>query len=287
MIHPVAARIQALTGRRVTATQPLSCRSVGSGGSVGQVLLAELENGGRLVAKLGPGMEPEGWMLRYLASHTRLPVPHLVHDDDDLLLMDHVASGDPLSPAAQAHAAELLAGLHAHSWHSFGMERDTVIGGLTQSNPPTATWRDFFRDHRLLDMAAQAHQAGRLPDATRARIDDLAGRLDRWIEEPAQPALLHGDAWTGNLLVRGGRIAAFVDPALSYGHPEMELAFGTLFGTFGDAFFRRYGELAPIAPGFWEERRELYLLYPLLVHVRLFGGSYLQGVEGILDRFGV
>jgi fructosamine-3-kinase len=59
-----------------------------------------------------------------------------------------------------------------------------------------------------------------------------------------------------------------------------------LFGTFGDPFFRRYGELRPIAPGFFEERRDLYNLYPLLVHVRLFGGGYVGSVEGIVRRFG-
>ncbi|MFQ5972407.1 MAG: fructosamine kinase family protein, partial [Alphaproteobacteria bacterium] len=34
-------------------------------------------------------------------------------------------------------------------------------------------------------------------------------------------------------------------------------------------------------------RRDLYNLYPLLVHVRLFGAAYLAGIEGTLDRLGV
>jgi fructosamine-3-kinase len=111
-----------------------------------------------------------------------------------------------------------------------------------------------------------------------ARVEKLCGQLDRWITAPDAPRLIHGDMWTGNVLVKGGRIAAFVDPALYYADPEIELAFATLFGTFGDSFFRRYGELRPIRPGFFEARRGLYNLYPLLVHVRLFGGSYLQDV---------
>jgi fructosamine-3-kinase len=32
-------------------------------------------------------------------------------------------------------------------------------------------------------------------------------------------------------------------------------------------------------------RRDLYNLYPLLVHVRLFGGHYVGQVERILARF--
>lgn len=274
-----AVLVERFTGRKVAGMRALG------GGCVGQVLLVSLADGGRVVAKLGPGLAPEAWMLRYLARHSRLPVPHLVHGDDQILLMDYVEAGDSLTPAAEAHAAELLAALHANSWHSFGLDRDTVIGGLPQINTPKARWLDFFRDNRLLAMAEQARLAGMLPAATMARIESLAGRLGRWLEEPAQPALLHGDAWTGNVLVRGDRVAAFIDPAISYGHPEIELAFGTMFGTFNEPFFRRYEEISPLAPGFWEERRELYLLYPLLVHTRLFGGSYLAGIDRIVDRF--
>ncbi|CAA7618564.1 Fructosamine kinase [Magnetospirillum sp. LM-5] len=275
----VPALVERFTGRKVDAMAPLS------GGSVGRVLLIQLAGNGRVVAKLGPGLEPEGWMVRQLACKSRLPLPTIIHADDDLLLMEHVACGDALTGAAQMHAAELLADLHGTSWHSFGLERDTVIGGLPQVNTATHRWLDFFRDHRLLAMARMALDSGRLPAETMHRIEILAARLPSWVEEPAQPALLHGDCWSGNILVKDGRIAAFIDPAIYYGHPEIELAFGTMFGTFDESFFRRYGEIRPIAPGFWEERRELYLLYPLLVHVRLFGGSYLDGIGRVLDRF--
>lgn len=143
----LAARIAGLTGCRVTATRPLA------GGCVGQVLLVELDQGGRVVAKLGPGLEPEGWMLRTLATQSHLPVPHLVHDDDTLLLMEYVPADGGFDARAQEHAADLLAALHGISWHSFGLERDTVIGGLPQPNQPEARWLDFFRDRRLLAMA--------------------------------------------------------------------------------------------------------------------------------------
>ena len=110
--------------------------------------------------------------------------------------------------------------------------------------------------------------------------------LDRWLVEPARPSLIHGDMWGGNVLARGGRIAGFVDPAIYYADPEIELAFSTLFSTFSDAFFERYGALRPLRPGFFEQRRDLYNLYPLLVHSRLFGGPYPDAVARTLDRFG-
>ena len=75
-------------------------------------------------------------------------------------------------------------------------------------------------------------------------------------------------------------------PAIYFADAEIELAFATLFNTFGDSFFARYSERRPLRPGFFEERRDLYNLYPLLVHVRLFGGGYVGAVERILDRFG-
>ena len=85
-------------------------------------------------------------------------------------------------------------------------------------------------------------------------------------------------------LHRDGRVAAFIDPATHYAHPEVELAFSTLFGTFGRAFFDRYAQLRPIEPGFFERRRDVYNLYPLLVHAILFGGGYGRQVEAIAVR---
>ena len=136
-------------------------------------------------------------------------------------------------------------------------------------------------------MAEVAYQAGRLSALLRSRIDKLAAKLDQYIQEPAQPALIHGDLWTTNILAKDGCIEGFIDPAIYYGHPEIELAYTTLFNTFGEPFLRRYNAVRPIAAGFLEERRDLYNLYPLLVHVRLFGGSYSTSVDRILRQYGV
>ena len=84
------------------------------------------------------------------------------------------------------------------------------------------------------------------------------------------------------MLVRGHRIAGFVDPAIYCGHPEIELAFTTMFGTFGPAFFEAYEALLPLEPGFHELRSGLYKLYPTLVHVRLFGSAYVPPIERTL-----
>ncbi len=136
-------------------------------------------------------------------------------------------------------------------------------------------------------MARGALAAGRLPPALMARIEAAAGRLEHWLDEPPQPSLIHGDLWAGNVLCREGRIAAFIDPAIHFADAEIELAFATLFGSFGDPFFDAYGARRPLRPGFLEIRRDVYNLFPLLVHVRLFGDAYLPAVGRILDRLGV
>ena len=277
-------RIEAALGQRPHRLGPLS------GGCVSQVWRVDLAAGDRLVAKEaapGANLETEAWMLAYLAGNTGLPVPTVVHADPDLLLMTYIDNDGRLDREAQAHAADLIADLHGHAADAYGLERDTLIGPLHQPNPWTADWVAFFRDQRLLYMARCCREAGRLRNETFGRIESLAGRLDELLPSPAGPALIHGDLWGGNVLTAAGRIAGFIDPAIYVADPEIELAFSTLFGTFGDAFFARYREHRPIADGFFETRRPLYNLYPLLVHVRLFGGSYVAQVEAVLDRLGI
>ena len=275
--------IERAAGKKLRGVRALS------GGSVAEVLLLDLGNGARLVAKLGhPGssLRLEAWMLEYLARESRLPVPSVVHASDELLLLEYIESGDALDGRAERNAAELLAALHNISARQFGLERDTVIGGLPQPNPQSPSWIPFFRDHRLLYMARAAREDGKAGAALLARIEKLAGRLDEYLLEPERPSLIHGDMWGGNVLCRNGAVAGFVDPAIYYADAEIELAFSTLFSTFGDAFFSRYRELRGIRPGFFETRVPLYNLYPLLVHVRLFGGGYVAQVERTLTRFG-
>jgi len=278
-----AARIEAAIGRRPLRLSPLS------GGCIAEIYRADFANGERLVAKLAGAegdLALEAYMLGYLREHSALPVPAVIHSAADLLIIDYIETSGSLTAGAERHAAELLAALHDVSAPKFGHERDTLIGPLHQPNAQSPSWREFFRDRRLLPMARVALEAGRLPGATMARIETLAGRLDEWIEEPAASSLIHGDMWGGNVLVRDGRIAGFVDPAIYYADAEIELAFSTLFSTFGAPFFERYGEIRPIRPGFFETRCALYNLYPLLVHVRLFGGGYLGGVEATLTKLG-
>lgn len=275
--------IEAVTGARPTAAGAMG------GGCIGDVYKVSLSDGDTVVAKVGEagsGLQLEGFMLRYLAQHSALPVPTVLHADDDLLLMTYIDAQGRLDGRAQAHAADLVAALHAVTADKFGFACDTVIGGLHQPNTWEDDWLIFFRDHRLLYMGREALDAGRLPSNTLHKLERFSAHLDRWLPATESASLIHGDMWTGNVLSGQGRIVGFIDPAIYYADPEIELAFTTLFGTFDNAFFNRYREHRPLQPGFFEERIDIYNLYPLLVHVRLFGGGYVGSVERTLAKFG-
>ncbi len=275
------AIVEAKTGSHVVRISALA------GGDIASVARVDLADGTSVVAKTGGGgqLDLEGFMLGYLAATGTIPVPQVVHAEPDMLVMALIETAGGIDRAAQTHAADLLAGLHAVTGPRFGFERDTLIGPLDQPNPEMSSWCEFFRDHRLFYMGGLAHEAGQLPSTTFRRLRAFCDRLDRHIGEPARPSLIHGDMWGGNVLTCRGRVSAFIDPAIYFADPEIELAFSTLFNTFGDTFFQRYAEHHPIAPGFFEERRDIYNLYPLLVHTRLFGGGYVGSVDRILRRF--
>ena len=283
----VKDRPEAALGVRVIALAPMP---VGFGLAGYK---CDLADGRRLAVKAVQGsaradLTLEAFMLGELAKKSSLPVPEVHVAEPDLLAMDFIETdGGGITPGVERHAAELIAALHATPRPFFGYERDTLIGPLPQPNPRSERWVPFFAEHRLLAMARAAEGEGALPAKLLIRLERLAERLPDYLTEPAHPSLLHGDLWTGNVLVRGNRVAGFVDPAIYCGHPEIELAFTTLFGTFGATFFETYGKLAPLDREFHAIRCALYKLYPTLVHVRLFGSAYIPPIEQTLSRVGL
>lgn len=280
-------RLKIALGSSVVEMSPLP---VGFGLTGRKVILAD----GRCLAVKAcdrgshTSLEIEAFMLGELERLSELPVPHVHFAGPNLLVMDLIETdGAPITLKVERHAAELIAQLHAVPRASFGYARDTLIGPLAQPNAESPRWIPFFREHRLMYMARAAQHEGQLPLALLMRLERLSERLEDYLFEPPFPSLLHGDLWTGNVLVRGNRIAGFIDPAISCGHPEIELAFTTLFGTFGRAFFDAYAALQPLEPGFHATRLSLYNLYPTLVHLRLFGAGYLAGIEQALAKLGL
>jgi hypothetical protein len=153
----LSTKIAEIKDRDVDQIAPLT------GGCVGELFRIWLADGESVVAKTGqPGdpLDVEGWMLEYLGEHSTLPVPEVYLSRDSLLVMSYIDGEDALSTASEIHAAELLAALHDVTADDFGLDRDTVIGGIHQPNGLFPSWVEFFRDKRMLYMADEAERAG-------------------------------------------------------------------------------------------------------------------------------
>lgn len=263
-----------------------------SGGCVADVRLGELAGGGRFVVKAGSAgskLDVEGWMLGVLGERSSLPVPGVRHASDALLVIEHIEHDGVGGGSGEEHAAELLAELHSiePACGRYGLERETLIGPLDQANGWMDDWAGFFADRRLRAMGAEAARAGRIDAGLARRVEAAADRAGEIIGEPGRSGLIHGDVWSGNVLFDGGRVAGLIDPSVYYADPEIELAFIALFSTFGERFFASYARRREIRAGFFERRCGFYTLYPLLVHARLFGGSYAGAVARTLSGLGL
>ncbi|MCC5944031.1 MAG: fructosamine kinase family protein [Bernardetiaceae bacterium] len=176
-----------------------------------------------------------------------------------------------------------LAALHRHTSKNFGLTEDNYIGALEQQNNPSTNWHEFFIEKRLRPQAGLAYYNGLISLELLKRFDLLYDKIPQLLPTEA-PSLLHGDLWSGNVMATSIDIPCLIDPAIYYGNREVEIAFTQLFGGFGANFYQSYELHFPMEKGF-EKRKDIYNLYPLLVHTNLFGKSYLQGVTKVLDYF--
>ena len=228
--------------------------------------------------------EVEG--LGILSKHTSLRIPEVIGagkaDNKSYLLMEWIGSGST-SPNFWEMFAKGLSELHRNSSAHYGLDHDNYIGRLPQANKQHASWYDFFLYERLKPQIQLANKSNLLNKSINDGFERLFTKLPALIPDE-KPSLLHGDLWSGNFMTDENGIPSLVDPAVHYGHRETELAFTSMFGGFSPEFYNRYEEYFPLEPGF-ESRREIHNLYPLLVHVNLFGQSYLSGIIHTLNRF--
>ncbi|MFN4145414.1 MAG: fructosamine kinase family protein [Runella sp.] len=178
---------------------------------------------------------------------------------------------------------ESLALLHSHTQKQFGLDFDNYIGSLPQSNSLTNNGIVFFIEKRLRPQVGLALYNDLISHEMYQRFEHFYELLPNLLPNE-RPALLHGDLWSGNFLTNERGRVSLIDPAPYYGFREAELAFTQLFGGFDDSFYDSYQDTFPLEPGF-DYRIPIYNLYPLLVHVNLFGRSYLPPIERLLKRY--
>lgn len=176
-----------------------------------------------------------------------------------------------------------LAQLHKVTTKDFGLAHDNFIGLLFQSNNQQDSWPIFYAQQRLIPQVKLAFNNNMLSKADLHSFDLLYAKLDRLCPSE-KPALIHGDLWSGNFMVDQSQSPIFIDPSVSFSHREMDLAMSLLFGGFDQEFYRSYEEAFPLELGF-KERVSVYQLYYLLVHVNLFGESYVNGVRQALAKY--
>jgi fructosamine-3-kinase len=277
--EPVVQAVETALGSRVERWRRVS------GGDINQAHTAEVADG-RAVFVKSNDRAPAGMFaaeargLAWLHQANALRVPTVLAQGHDFLVLENIEAGAP----CRDHDDELgrgLARLHAFGAPNFGLDHDNFIGRLAQENGPLATWADFYRARRLEPQLRTAVDGGLASPNMRRGFERILPRLETWVGPAEQPSRLHGDLWGGNAIVDERGKPCLIDPAVYGGHREVDLAMMRLFGGFGARVFASYEEVSPLAAGH-QERVPLYQLYFLMVHVNLFGGSYVRQVEQCL-----
>lgn len=229
--------------------------------------------------------EKEG--LVFLSSQDCIQIPRVIfcgaHNDNQLLLLNWIAPGNRNKEFWQKFGVQ-LARLHQCTHEKFGFYSDNYMGALPQQNTFTDNWIRFFTEYRILPQAALASRKNLLPGKYVDLFQQVCKKLDTIFNEES-PSLLHGDLWNGNFICNERSAPVLIDPAVYYGHRSMDLAMTSLFGGFDPAFYNSYQACFPLPPNY-REQWDICNLYPLLIHLNLFGQSYLPDITGILKRYG-
>jgi protein-ribulosamine 3-kinase len=149
---------------------------------------------------------------------------------------------------------QTLARLHKIKGEWFGLETQGYFGVLYQDNTPTRDCPPFMRSAGFGGLRL-AIEFGNMPPSMIGQVEKLISRVPQLCGPQVVPALMHGDAQQNNF-ISTEMDAVVIDPAVYYGHPEIDLASIDYFHAVPDDVFDGYRDELPIDPGF-RERRDL------------------------------
>ncbi|MGN6399369.1 MAG: fructosamine kinase family protein [Flavisolibacter sp.] len=204
-------------------------------------------------------------------------------EDHQILLLEWIDSGERTENFWKKFG-EQLAALHQITNNHFGLDEDNYMGSVPQSNKPSGNWIGFFAEQRLQPLIKMCTDKKLLSVRHQKQFENLYWHLSNIFGKEHKPALVHGDLWSGNFMCNQLSEPVLIDPAVYYGHPSVDMGMTTLFGGFRSAFYEAYHYYSPL-PKNYEEQWRVCNLYPLLIHLYLFGSSYLAQIEQSLDRF--
>lgn len=239
------------------------------------------------LAKKFPDMfNAEAKGLKLLAKQQVIEIPDVIsveaYMEDPFLILEFIESGRKIEGFSHVFGQELAA-LHRKTHTSYGLDFDNYMGSLFQKNSFQNNWFDFFISNRLDPQYQLARNNGYFSHKYSLHFDNLYKQLQSIVPNEV-PALIHGDLWGGNYMVSSKGKPCLIDPAVYYGHRESDIAMTKLFGGFEQEFYDSYNDYFPLEKN-WKQRIEIFNLYPLLIHVNLFGRSYEQSVAEIIRKF--
>jgi fructosamine-3-kinase len=223
--------------------------------------------------------------LALIEKQNIIKVPNLIAydilDDQQILILEWIEEGIKNNDFWKTFG-EQLARLHQISSEQFGLDEDNFMGSIPQSNKQHQNWISFFKEERLQPLVKVCIDNKLFSSKQQSQFEAFYQRLPQ-IFNDENPALLHGDLWSGNYMCCKSQ-PVLIDPAVYFGHPSADLAMTTLFGGFDKKFYEAYHYHKPL-PANYEEQWGACNLYPLLIHLILFGKTYLAKIQQTLNHF--
>jgi len=257
------------------------------GGDINEVFLLECGSE-KYVIKINeaskyPNMfESEALGLKLLQVTNTFKIPKIiaagVEGKTSYLLLEYISTGSTYQ-VFWKDFAYCLVKLHQTTQNNFGLKHNNYIGSLQQINNIESSASDFYINQRLIPQFKIADEF----DFKFSSLERFLKNISEEIPDEA-PSLIHGDLWNGNYMVSNKGEPTLIDPAVAYAPREMDIAMMHLFGGFPQDVYSIYNEQFPLIEN-WKDRISLWQLYYLLVHLNLFGSSYLSQVKGIIKRY--
>jgi len=282
ILEPIKSEIESYLGERIIQFNSQS------GGDINEAAIVKIESGYSYFLKWNVNtsttmFHTEANGLKLLSeANTSLLIPKVILPANDFLLLSVMETGTKTANSDFKFGIE-LAKLHQCSAPQFGLDHDNFIGKIPQLNTFHTEWADFFIIERIQPQIKMGVDTGNFPSDLIQKMDRLHSLIESSFPKE-NPSLLHGDLWSGNYMYSEDGEVSIYDPAVYFGHREMDISMTHLFGGFSTEFYNGYNSLFHLSEGF-EERISLCNLYPILVHANLFGGGYISQAKHIIDRF--